>query len=178
MRGAPVSVCFGCAVRTARIEWSGFSLWRFEYTAKHLRTASLIELTDQTAIPNCFQYSYGTKSGDITCVFRQVKTHAHMTLRSKVINFVGFNPIDQPGEVAAVNHVSKMESRRLLLPEQRIERAGIKSGRAPDQAMHFIAFAQEQLGKIGSVLPGDPRNECFLLPVDCKMPTSLCITGF
>jgi hypothetical protein len=42
-----------------------------------------------------------------------------------------------------------------------IDAAGIESAEAPDQAVHLIAFGEQKLGEIGTVLASDPGKECY-----------------
>ena len=43
-----------------------------------------------------------------------------------------------------------------------IDTTGVEGARTPDQAVYFIAFEEEKLGKIGTVLAGDACDKSFL----------------
>jgi hypothetical protein len=40
-----------------------------------------------------------------------------------------------------------------------VDASGIDRGRAPNQPMHFVALADQELGKIRAVLPGYPSDK-------------------
>ena len=42
-----------------------------------------------------------------------------------------------------------------------IDAAGVEGGSATNNAVHFIAFCQQQLREIRTVLPGDACDQCL-----------------
>jgi len=43
-----------------------------------------------------------------------------------------------------------------------VDPAGIKGAGPPDQAVDFISLCEQQFGQVGSILTGDPCNQCFI----------------
>ena len=49
-----------------------------------------------------------------------------------------------------------------------IDARGVEAGGAADDTMNLVAFSQQQLGQIGTVLAGDACDECFFH--ECAFP--------
>ena len=87
-----------------------------------------------------------------------------MALRCKVVDLRRPNLTNEAGQAVAVGHVAMMQEEGLMhvvdvavemLDPLRAERA-----RPTHETVHLVAFVQQQVGQIGTVLAGDAGNQC------------------
>jgi len=43
-----------------------------------------------------------------------------------------------------------------------VDAVGVEKARAAQETVHLIAFAEQEFGEIGPVLPGHPSDQCAL----------------
>ncbi len=43
-----------------------------------------------------------------------------------------------------------------------IDARGVEGARAPDDAVDFVAFLEQQISEVAAILPGDPGDQCSL----------------
>src|SRR5260370_31375261 len=89
-----------------------------------------------------------------------------MALCGEVVNFLGLNPPNEPGQRAGVAQVAIVQEHprlaRMRVVINGVEPACIEGAGPANDAMHLVTFGEEQLGQITAVLAGDARNQCFL----------------
>ncbi len=166
VHGNPVGIHFRGAVGASRPEGGGFGLRDFLDLAIHLGAGGLVETGFNAGLPQRFEDARGADAGDIARVFGDVETHAHMTLGSKVINLVRLQVVDELHEVHAVGKVAIVKEQAdtvdVRVRVDVVDAGGVEGARAADDSMNLVAFVKQEVGKIGSILPGDTRDECFL----------------
>ena len=101
---------------------------------------------DQPQSANGLKEAQRAKCVCIGGIFRRLETHLHMALCRQIINFIRFNLLDQPHDIAAIGHVAIMHKEIDIffmrvgvnaVNPLRVERRG-----AAFHAMHFITFGK------------------------------------
>ena len=81
---------------------------------------------------------------------------------AEMVNFVRLqfvkqlHQIDRVAQVAVVQEQPDAVDMRIgvkMIDARRVERAG-----APNDAVNFVAFLEEEIGEVAAVLPGDPGD--------------------
>jgi hypothetical protein len=90
----PICVNLGSGVRTLWLKRCILIL-RCRSAAEHLTGGCLVELGLNPCFADRLQQSHGPQSGDVTSVFRDVKTHTDMALGPKVVDFIRLDIINQ-----------------------------------------------------------------------------------
>ena len=99
-------------------------------------------------------------------VLRRLEAHLHVALGGQVVDLVGLcflHDADQVrciGEVAIVHEKARASLVRVDI--EMIDTSGVERRRAALDAMDNVALPQQQLSKIGAVLPGHARDQCDL----------------
>ena len=106
-----------------------------------------------------------------------------MALRAEVVDLVRLGDLDQLFEAAAVGEVAIVQEESWIALVQVLEdmddAAAVERGRAADDAVHLVAFLEQELGEIRAVLPGDPGNKRPLHSAisPCAVTTWACGIG-
>ena len=90
-----------------------------------------------------------------------------MALGGEVVDLVGPHLGHDAQQAAGIGHVAVVQRERqaglVRLVEEMIDAVGIEQRRPPLDAVDRVALAQQELGEIGAVLPGnagDQRDFC------------------
>ena len=138
----------------------------FPSLAEHFRAGGLIELGLDPALQDGIQNPHRAGSGDIGGVFGHIETHPNVALCTQVINLVRLDGLQEPVEPGRVAQVPKVKEHTGIVAMgvliEMVNAAGIEGTGPTDEPMDLIAFFQQELGQIGSVLSRDPRDERFL----------------
>jgi hypothetical protein len=110
-------------------------------------------------------------------VLRFFKRHFDVTLRSEIVNFVGLHLLDDLNQTTGVSEIAivKHQSRCILMGVliKVVNTVGIERRGAALDAVHLVAFAHQQFGKIGTNLSSNASDESFLqgltFPVSVKL---------
>jgi hypothetical protein len=146
----------GCADRTA---W--FPLRSFLHLSVKLGSRSLIEprLADKIENPDRLQYAQRARGIGICRVFRRFKADLHMALRGEVIDFVRLHRLNDADQIGGIRHVPVMNLetgvRCMGILVNMVDARRIERRRAALDAMYKITFAQQKIGQICAVLPGN-----------------------
>ncbi len=69
-----------------------------------------------------------------------------MTLRGEIVDFVGLNLEQQPGERSGIGQIAVVQEKagvaELRIGPDGIQPAAVEGARAPDDPMHLIALAE------------------------------------
>ena len=156
----PVRIQLGHTVGTARVERGGFFLRNGLHFAKHLRGAGLVEADFGIDETHCFQQVQSADAGNVGGGGGLLKTDADKALRRQVVDFIGLDFLHQGNTGPLIGQVvlNQVQVRVRLQPQlgqaPEVDRAG-----APVGAIHGVAFIEQQLGEVGTVLPGDASDE-------------------
>ena len=89
-----------------------------------------------------------------------------MTLGAKVVNLVRLKLVDQFDEIYGVREVAvvkeKLHAMHMRILIQVVDAIRVECARAADDAMDLVTFAKQEIGEIGSVLPCDAGDQCFV----------------
>ena len=163
--GHPVGVDLGGAVRRARVERRLLVLRR-RRRAEHLRARRLVEAALHAGQADRLEQAHGADAGGVTGVLGLVEADPHVRLRGEVVDLVGVDLVQQRDQAGAVGEVAVVQEElglrvvRVLVEvvdPGRVERRG-----PTDQPVDLVPLAQQQLGQVGPVLPGDSGDECAL----------------
>ena len=89
-----------------------------------------------------------------------------MALRCQIVNLVGLNLLNQADKITRIGQVSVMQRkvtiRSVGIFIKVINAGGIKRRSAPLDSMNLVAFGQEVLRKVGSILARNAGDQCRL----------------
>lgn len=163
----PISVQFGARIGRTGIERRCFRLGNFPHQAVQFGSGSLIEtgFVFQTENAYGFQQAQRAQTIHVGGIHRRIEGNLHVTLGREVINFIRLHFLNNADEICGVCQVAVMQYKTPILGigglVEMIDALGVEEGRAPLDAVHFIAFVQQQFGQIGSVLTGDTGDDRF-----------------
>ena len=107
----------------------------------------------------------GPDAHDVARVFRDVERHAHVRLRTEIVDFVGLEVIEELHHLHGVGEVAIVEVElytvHMRIAVEMVDTARVKGRGAADNAVNLVAFAEQKLGEIGAVLTRDTGNERF-----------------
>ena len=161
----PEAILLGHTVGRAGIEGRRLLLRHLLHLAEQLRGGCLVNLafllqTEDTYGLEEAQRAYRVGFGG---VFRAVERHLDMALGGEVIDLVGLHFLDDAHERRRVGHVAIMQCEQAFVfhvahPFVEVEvfdAACVERRGATDDAVHLVAFFQEELGEEGAVLASD-----------------------
>ncbi|OQC68231.1 MAG: hypothetical protein BWX48_00138 [Verrucomicrobia bacterium ADurb.Bin006] len=162
----PVGVDFGASVRAARIKRGRLALGCLDDLAVHLARRGLVKTRANPGLADGFEQAHGARGGDVGRVLGTVETDADMALGGEIVNFLGLDMPDQAGQSAGVAQIAvvqvQMRPSNVGIGIDRIEPAGVESAGAADDAMDLVAFAQQELSEVRTVLAGDACDQRLL----------------
>ena len=161
----PVCKDLGSRVRAARLEGGDLALRRGR-AAEHLTGRCLVEAGLDPALADRLQYADRAQSSNVRSVFGHVEAHAHVRLRRQVIDLLRLDAVDQFQHISRGGNIPIMQMQVRPVLHMRIfidmiDAVRVECAGTPDGAMHFVAFAQQQLRQVGAVLTGDPGDQRF-----------------
>ena len=93
----------------------------------------------------------------------RIEADPHMALRGQIVNLRRLHLAQQAAQPARVAQIAVMEEQPRLVGVRiginLVEPAGVERARPADDAMHLVAFGQQQLRQIGTILSGNPRDK-------------------
>ena len=165
VHGDPVSVELGYGVGAAWVKRRGFFLRGFLHQAIKLAGTGLVEagffLQPQDA--NGFQNAQGAHAVYVGGVLGTFKADGHMALGAQIVDFVGLGLLDDARQVAAVAQVTVMQLEagvfnvRVLVNV--VHPLGVERAGAAFDAMHDVAFFEQEFRQVGAILAGDAGDE-------------------
>src|SRR5712691_8942227 len=162
----PVGKNFRHPVGAARPERRFFRLRHFLRFAKHFAARSLIKARPDSRFPNGFENPDRANAGDVGGVLGDVETDPDMALRAEMINFVRLQLIEQLYQVHGIAQVAEMQKQAhtidMRIGIKVIDARGVEGAGAADYAVHFVAFFEQKIGQVTSILAGNAGNERFL----------------
>jgi len=87
-----------------------------------------------------------------------------VALRRQVVNFVRLHLLDDADQVGGVGQVAVVENqiamRDVRILVEVVDAIGIEQRGAALDAVNDVAFFKQKFGEIGTILAGDPGNQC------------------
>ena len=165
----PVSVELGHRIGTARVERRGFLLGGFLHQAIQLGGAGLVEagLLFHAENADGFQDAQRADAIRIGGVFRRLEGHGHVAHGGQVVDLVRLHLLDDAHQAGGIGQVAVVE-RELAVVDMRIlvqvvDAVGVEQAAAALDAVHLVAFLEQQLGQIGTILACHARDQGNLL---------------
>ena len=165
----PERVQFCATVGAAGIERCGLALGHLLHLAVEFAGTCLIDARHVLAAGDAHGLDKAQRAHSVGLgrVFRHVKRHLHVALCRQVVNLVGLGLLDDADERTAVGHVAVVQVDEALLfhvahplvKVQVLDAARVETAAAADDAVHLIAFLQQEFCQIGAVLSRDARDE-------------------
>lgn len=165
IHGGPVAEHFGATIGTARPERRGLGLRHLLDLAIHLAARGLVKARLYPGFTDSLQNTDRAHPGDVRRVFGNVKTHAHMALGAKIVNFVGLQLVEQLGHVDGIGKVAVMQKQlhsiyvRILI--EVIDAGRVEGARPSNDPVHLVTLGDKEVGQIGAILTSDARDKCF-----------------
>ena len=154
----PVGIEFGAGVRAPRPERCRLALRR-RRRPEHLAARSLVELRPVSAPPDHLKKPGRPEAGDVSRVLGDIEANPHVTLGPEVVDFVGFDVVDEMRDLLVVGEVAvvkiKLCARIVRIGVDVIDPGSVEGRCSPDDPVHLIALVEEKLSEVGAVLPGD-----------------------
>ena len=106
------------------------------------------------------QHAEGVGVGGVFGFFKRYRGKAP---GGEVVDFVGLDLLDDADQAGRVGHVAMVEEEAhalfMAILIQMVDAVGVEQAGAPLEAVHFVAFFQQEFGKVGAVLAGDAGDE-------------------
>ncbi len=88
-----------------------------------------------------------------------------MGLGTEVVDLVGLQMVEQLHHLDGVGEVAVVEEEMhpvdVRIAVEVVDAAGVEGGGAADDPVDLVAFGEQQLGEVGTVLAGDAGDEGF-----------------
>jgi hypothetical protein len=114
--------------------------------------------------PDRFKQTQRAKRIGICRIFRRFERDTHMALRGQIVDFGRLHFLNDANEVRGIGHVAVVQkelyARAVRILIKMINACAVERRRSPFDAVHDIAFAQQQLGEVSAVLAGRAGDQC------------------
>ncbi len=91
---------------------------------------------------------------------RRIETDLYVALRGQVVDFIGTDLRDDLYQAHRIAEIGVMEVEMRTALEMRDALPPVDR-RTADDAVNLVAFFQQELGEVRTVLPGHARYQCF-----------------
>ena len=180
VHGCPIRKNLGYTVGAARPERRLLILRHLLRFTEHFAAGCLKKTGTQSRFADRFQDPDRADAGNVGSVFRNIEAHAHVALCAEMINLVRLqfvkklHQIDRIAEVAVMKKHSDVVNVRIGV--EMIDARGVERAGATNDPVDFVAFLQQQIGQITSVLAGDagdqrPFHWASIVGRFCETPT-------
>jgi hypothetical protein len=123
----------------------------------------LVKTRTDSGFANRFQNTNSSDSGHISGIFWNIEAHADVALRPEVIDFVRLQFIKQLHQIHRVREIAVVQEQphavNVRIDIKMIDASGVEGARPPDYSVNLVAFFQQQIGQITSILAGDPGDQ-------------------
>ena len=153
--GDPVAVDLRHAVRTSRIERRRLPLRRLDHLPEHLARAGLIESGIRRSLLRRLEHPCDTESGELAGQDGLCPRRTDEALRREIVDLVGLMLPHRVDERMLVEQVRGDELHVIHNVGDALE-CGRRA--SPNHADDAVALVEQQLGQVGPVLSGDPRD--------------------
>ena len=159
----PVAVELGHPIGRTRVKRRALALRHFLHLTVEFAGRGLVKPRLQPGFADGIDEAQSADAIHLGGVFRDFERNLDMALRAEVVDLVRFDPVQQTVQIARIGQIAVVQKecfavyRRVI--EQMIDAAGVERTAAPDNAVHGVAFGQQQFGQIGAILAGDAGDE-------------------
>ena len=157
---------FRAPVRAAGIERRRLALGRLDRSAIHLGRRCLVETRHDPDLPDRFEQPDGPEPGDLRRILGDVEADADVALRSEVVHFVGLDAAQDRLQRRRVVQIAVVEPHSCValvrVAIEMLDPLGVERAGPANDAVNLMALAEQQLGEIAAVLPGDAGDQRLL----------------
>ncbi len=154
----PMAVDLGHAVGAAGMEGGQLGLGDLLDLAEHLRGGGLVEADARVDGADGLQHARDADGGELGGQHRLVPGGGHEAHGGQVVHFVGLDLLDDLADGILVEQVGLADMDAVLDVLDAVE--FFHAGTA-DHAVDLVALLQQEIGEIGTVLPGDAGDQRF-----------------
>jgi hypothetical protein len=130
---------------------------------EHFAAGCLNKTGTQSRFADCFQDPDRADASNVGRVFRNVEAHAHVALCTEMINLVRFQFVKKLHQIDRIAEISVVEKHsdavHVRIGVEMINARSVEGARAANDPVDFVAFLQQQISQITSVLAGDARDQ-------------------
>src|SRR5215831_10258833 len=163
IHGCPIRKNLGHAIRTAWPERRLLSLRHVLSPAEHFAAGCLKKTGTQSGFTDCFQDSDRAEAGNIGRVFRNVEAHAHVALRTEMINLIRLRRVKKFHQTHRVAEISVVQEHSdavyMGIGVEMINTRSVEGAGAANDPVDFVAFLQQQIREITPILTSDAGNQ-------------------
>ena len=149
--------------------------------AKHFAARSLIKTRANSRFPNGFENPDGADTGDVGGVLGNIEADANVALRGEMINFVRFQFVKQLHQVNRITQVAEVQKHAdtidVRIGVKMIDARSVEGAGAPDDAVDFVVFLEQEIGQVTSVLPGNAGDQCSFHAEALALKQSVCASN-
>src|SRR2546425_350653 len=135
-------------------------LWDLFYLAEHLARGGEVEPAVRRAVAQCREYMMRAVDVRIERGELVLERIGDEALGGQMVAFMGLDRLEHPVDAREALQGRGMQVEAVLQVQNAPEPVlRIFDRHPPDDAMHLIAFVQEQLGQVRPILPGDAGDQ-------------------
>ena len=153
----------GRAIRGGRVEGRKFVLRGMHRRAKHLGARGVEKLGRIGQVTDDLKQAQGRHTDAIDGGFRQFQAQTRTGLARQMVKLRGLRPADDAPEVGRILKSAVVQKQSLVqqggVGHQMADVAGGETIGPMHETMHRVSLPQQQLGEVGTVLPGDTGDK-------------------
>ena len=170
VNSVPMRSDFGRCVGGPGVKRRRFRLRR-RSRSEHLGGSGLVVLDGAAGVGGVrsdgFEEAEGAGGDDVGRVVGDLEGDGDVGLSGEVVDLVGLDHVEPAAERGCVGEIGVVELHQSLVGVVRVDvdvvdPLGVEVGRSADQAVDFVAFLEEELRQVRSVLAGDSGDQCYL----------------
>mmetsp|Transcript_16924 Transcript_16924/g.34727 ORF Transcript_16924/g.34727 Transcript_16924/m.34727 type:complete len:239 (-) Transcript_16924:116-832(-) len=164
----PERVLLRHSIWRPRVERSGFRLGHLLDLSVQLTCRRLVKADRllHSTCANCVQHAQDADAVTISCVLGHVKRNLDVTHSTKVVNLSRTNLRYDGDEVGCVAKIAivkeQLHTSVVAVFVNVVNATGVEGGGATNDAMHGVAFVEEQFREVASILASDAGDESDL----------------
>lgn len=116
---------------------------------------------------NGLQKSERTGGDNIGGIIGDLEGNSDMRLSSEIVDLIGEDSVEPSTEGRGIGEIRIVKLHSSLVSVVRvdvdvIDPLGVEVGGTPNEAVHFVAFVEEEFSEVGTILAGDAGDQCDL----------------
>lgn len=116
---------------------------------------------------NSLQKSERTSGNNIGGVIGDLEGNSDMRLSSEIVDLIGEDCVEPSTEGRGIGEIRIVKLHSSLVgvvgvDVDVIDPLGVEVGGAANEAVHLIAFVEEEFSEVGTILAGDAGDQCYL----------------
>lgn len=113
------------------------------------------------------QETKSSSSDNVSSVIRDLEGDGNVGLSSKVVDLVRLDDVEPTAEGGGIREITVVELHESFVDVvginvDMVESLSVKIGGSSDEAVNFVAFLEQELGQVRSILASDSGDQCNL----------------